>query len=292
MGELERELPMVLDGQVPLGELLSRVMQTVFAELSEMAETLPNSSDTARKRMLADWVVKTKKQIVKLYAVAKWSRDADTVQKCMNITAFLMDQNRQFEDAIVGLNYARESLDPARWLFVHVEFLLNIGGDMTGTQEDVADAPLVRLFNFLQMMALSYQLEILWCQAERMRSLGWGDYLTVSMSPNRKVMSVSYWVRKPPPQVPGRQQPKLPLLGGTVTISIIDYSTSFSSSKRSSRALALAELQQKSKLGTMRPSDVVEGLKFEFAGANCKRTWCQWFCTELHPAGWYSDSGK
>ncbi|ESK91030.1 hypothetical protein Moror_16335 [Moniliophthora roreri MCA 2997] len=408
MEELERELPIVLDGQVPLGELLSRVMQTVFAELSEMAETLPNSSDTARKRMLADWVVKTKKQIVKLYAIAKWSRDADTVQKCMNITAFLMDQNRQFEDAIVGLNYARESLDPARlrnhdlltsldvlttgsyrrlptaikksiipptpltdaqvlktlrdiqdviryrlrlreiipiemsrhriadgcvyftapklfevsirltgaqphdrWLFVHVDFLLNIGGDMTGTQDfprtpsgimkkfiseevdrqlgmyipgpapqeqlppgvvhpikpelpdDVADAPLVRLFNFLQMMALSYQLEILWYQAERMRSLGWGDYLTVSMSPNRKVMSVSYWVRQPPPQVPGRQQSKLPLLGGTVTISIIDCSTSFSSVKRSSRALALAELQQKAKLGAMRPSDVVEGLKFE-----------------------------
>ena len=92
---------------------------------------MPNMSDSARKRTLADWVVKTKKQVVKLYAAAKWARDADAVQKCMvcdpflafcqanecvmqNITAFLMNQNRQFEDAIVGLNYARESLDPAR----------------------------------------------------------------------------------------------------------------------------------------------------------------------------------
>lgn len=40
-------------------------------------------SDAARKRILADWVVKTKKQVVKMYAVAKWARDADTVQKCM-----------------------------------------------------------------------------------------------------------------------------------------------------------------------------------------------------------------
>lgn len=40
-------------------------------------------SDSARKRTLADWVVKTKKQVVKLYAVAKWSRDAVTIQKCM-----------------------------------------------------------------------------------------------------------------------------------------------------------------------------------------------------------------
>jgi mediator of RNA polymerase II transcription subunit 14 len=44
---------------------------------------MPNMSDTARKRTLAEWVVKTKKQVVKLYAVVKWARDADTVQKCM-----------------------------------------------------------------------------------------------------------------------------------------------------------------------------------------------------------------
>jgi len=44
---------------------------------------LPNMSDVARKRTLADWAVKIKKQVVKLYAVAKWARDAETVQKCM-----------------------------------------------------------------------------------------------------------------------------------------------------------------------------------------------------------------
>lgn len=37
--QLEMELPVVLDGQVPLGELLSRVMQAIYAELSELAET-------------------------------------------------------------------------------------------------------------------------------------------------------------------------------------------------------------------------------------------------------------
>lgn len=44
---------------------------------------MPNMSDSARKRTLADWVVKTKKQVVKLFAVVKWARDANTVQKCM-----------------------------------------------------------------------------------------------------------------------------------------------------------------------------------------------------------------
>jgi len=37
--DLERELPVVFDGQVPLGDLLSRVMQSTYAELSELAET-------------------------------------------------------------------------------------------------------------------------------------------------------------------------------------------------------------------------------------------------------------
>jgi mediator of RNA polymerase II transcription subunit 14 len=37
--ELERELPMVYDGQVPLGDVLSRVVQSIYAELSELAET-------------------------------------------------------------------------------------------------------------------------------------------------------------------------------------------------------------------------------------------------------------
>ena len=37
--ELERELPLVHDGQVPLAELVSRMAQAVYAELTELAET-------------------------------------------------------------------------------------------------------------------------------------------------------------------------------------------------------------------------------------------------------------
>nr|VWP00560.1 Protein kinase domain-containing protein [Ganoderma boninense] len=112
--QLESELPLVMDDQLPLGELVSRLAQAVYAELVEMAETMPSMSDAARKRYVADWVIRTKRQVVKLYAIAKWSRDAAVVQKAMNITAFLMDQNRQFEDAIMALKYGRDTLDPAR----------------------------------------------------------------------------------------------------------------------------------------------------------------------------------
>ncbi|KAF8621558.1 hypothetical protein AX15_007725 [Amanita polypyramis BW_CC] len=403
---MERELPLVHDGQIPLGDLLSRVMQAIYAELSEMAETMPNMSDAARKRTLAEWVVKTKKQVVKLYAVAKWARDADAVQKCMNITAFLLNQNRQFNDTVAVLNYARESLDPARlrnhdlltsldvltfgsyrrlptcikksiipppplsdsevsktladmeevmryrlriseivpvemaqhciddgrvyftvpklfeasvclrgaekhdgWFFVHVEFLINIGGGLTSLQEfprtptgilkrhitdeadnqlakfvqyssedqvpvvelpakpqlpdGVADAPLVRLYNFMQMMSLSYQLEILWYQGERMRSLGWADYLSVRMSPDRKTLIASYWTR-PPPSITIRVRNKLPLQGGTLTICIAEARDLVQGGPlRSPKARVIAKLERASKLGNMRPSDEVEGLKFD-----------------------------
>lgn len=414
----EMELPVVCDGQVHLGELLSRVAQATYAELVELAETLPNMSDAARKRTLADWVVKTKKQVVKLYAVMKWARDADTVQTCMNITAFLMNQNQQFLDVIDRLTYAKENLDPARlrnhdlltsldvltsgtykrlpsaikksfipvppltdaeviktlnamedtiryrlrmteiipiemsqhriaggrvhfivpklfetsiclrgaekddgWFFVGVKFLFKVGGDTTGNREfpqeptgilkrhiadeadarmacylpfpetaeatsevlsniekperpklpeGTVDAPLVRLYNFLQMMSLSYQLEILWYQAQRMRSLGWADYLRVEMLNNRKTLSVSYWLRPTPQNIPGRSQMqsriKLPPHGGTLTISITESRATRKAGGGPARtpvARMLADLQQGAKSGDAHPSDEVEGLMFD-----------------------------
>lgn len=37
--DLEQELPIISDGQVSLGDLLSRIVQSIYAELSELAET-------------------------------------------------------------------------------------------------------------------------------------------------------------------------------------------------------------------------------------------------------------
>ncbi|KAF7321449.1 Mediator of RNA polymerase II transcription subunit 14 [Mycena kentingensis (nom. inval.)] len=362
--------PVVFDGQVPLAELLTRVVQSIYAELSELAETMPNMSDAARKRTLA--------------GLGRQNQETSREAKCMNITAFLMNQNQQFEDTILGLNYAKDSfgnhdlltsldvlttgsyhalptiikkmivpptpltdaevlktlaqmedviryrlrmhdvipiemsrqriaggrvyftvpnlfeasfclrgaLKDDGWFFVHVEFLITVGGDLTGLHEfpriptahmkrhitdeadaqlayylplpdeqpppppgvvipprpqlpeGVVDAPLVRVFNFLQMMSLSYQLEILWYQAERMRSLGWAEFMTVGMSDNRKSLTVSYWIR---PAVPPRQRHiKVPQIG-----------------VRTPKLHLLSELQQRAKIGDLRPSDEVESLQFE-----------------------------
>ncbi|KAG6333415.1 hypothetical protein ID866_5677 [Astraeus odoratus] len=129
--------------------------------------------------------------------------------------------------------------------------------------EGAVDAPLVRLYNFLQMMSMSYQLEILWYQAQRMRSLGWSEYLKVEMLDNRKTLVVSYWM-------PGRPQPPgrvlLPPHGGTLTISIVESRATQQAGGGPARtpvARMLAELQRKARLGDARPSDEVEGLKFD-----------------------------
>ena len=97
--QLSKFLPPTIDGQFPISELLSRVVQATYAELTEFAETcacpdlispliptlnsMPSMSDQARKTSIAGFCIRTKKQVAKLYAVVKWSRDAAVVQKAM-----------------------------------------------------------------------------------------------------------------------------------------------------------------------------------------------------------------
>lgn len=76
--------------------------------------------------------------------------------------------------------------------------------------------------------------------------------------------------RPTPPTVPGRAPPphrlKLPPHGGTLTISIVENRASpkvGGGPARTPVARMLSELQLKAKLGSARPSDEVEGLKFE-----------------------------
>uniref|UniRef100_A0A8H8CQ10 Mediator of RNA polymerase II transcription subunit 14 n=1 Tax=Psilocybe cubensis TaxID=181762 RepID=A0A8H8CQ10_PSICU len=297
--ELEKELPVVYDGQISLGDLISRVVQSIYAELSEFAETMPNMSKEARKRKLADWVVHTKKQVVKLYAVAKWSRDADAVQKCMNITAFLMTQNQQFDDAIRGLNYGKESLDPAR-LRNH---------DLLTSLDVLTKGSYLRLPTCIKKLAIpptpltdaEIHKTLLDMEATIRYRLRMTEIIPVEMSDYRiaggrvhftvpKLFSTSLCLQGAEKtsgwfctqveflinvggdltglqvifrRTPGRH--KIPPLGGTLTISIIETHAPPQTGPgpaRTSRQRVAARLQQKAKLGRAKPSDEVEGLKF------------------------------
>ena len=105
-------------------------------------------------------------------------------------------------------------------------------------------------------------------QAERMRRLGWGEFLTVQMKDKRQTMVVEYWVRKPqPPNQRQRQrqpQKQFPLLGGRLTISIVQVKEKTGRrAMRSPKARVLAELQGRSRLENSRPSDEVEHMRFD-----------------------------
>lgn len=91
--------------------------------------------------------------------------------------------------------------------------------------------------------------------------------LDVSHKPFRLVhFSQGDWFRRvPPPQLQGRPRSKLPLLGGTLTISIVE---GISPNRTGpdlipiSRARVAARLQLKSKLKNARPSDEMEQFHF------------------------------
>jgi hypothetical protein len=80
----------------------------------------------------------------------------------------------------------------------------------------------------------------------------------------RSFSSCSYPLRRPQqPTVPGLppNRVKLPLHGGTLTISIVEDTDK--KAARPPMARMLAELQRRSKLGDMRPTDEVESLQFD-----------------------------
>lgn len=144
--QADYELPHVYDGQIPLGDLLSRVMQAIYAELSEMAETYVHQNHRymlARRRLacqicqtlrgnvhLPSGSLKRKSRwsssmlwqngpVMQIPSKSAWyassSNHLPASNVSQNITAFLLNQNRQFGEAIEALNGARKSLDPARF---------------------------------------------------------------------------------------------------------------------------------------------------------------------------------
>lgn len=67
-------------------------------------------------------------------------------------------------------------------------------------------------------------------------------------------------------QIPNQNRPKVPLIGGTVTVSLVETRCSQragSGPKRNPKDRILAALQRESKIGSARPSDEVETFRIE-----------------------------
>ncbi|KAG8733236.1 mediator complex subunit [Ceratobasidium sp. 423] len=382
------ELPRTLVGQVPLGVAVSRLVQHAYAELGNMAETLPSQSDHDRKRHIFQYVLATRKGFVKMYVAVKWAENARAVQTCLDIMQYCNRAGEQLQlssahlstianalgslrlrnadlltaldvlttgtyrrlpsittelytpqkpmrkedvarvmrdtDAAIRLRLRTAELLPTEmnsyrvadgrvyftvpnrfaasftvlggtnddpWWCADVEFLFDLKGERSiavqyprippkqmrsviqqetnallahihnqrvaqitegndlatiNRNSDVVDAPLIRAFNFLQLLSLTYQLEILHAQANLMRSMGLADVLTIELSPDRKSMKIWYWVR--PGQPPGKPDLPLPPHGGVITFSI-----EMTSEVRRRELAKEREQQRKARGGKSRP---------------------------------------
>lgn len=360
---LEEALPKTYQGQVPLGLAVSRLVQHAYAELGNMAETLPSQADHDRKRHIFQYCLTTRKGFVKMYVATKWAENAKAIQTCLDIMQYCNRAGEQLQGASTHLAAIAGALGSLRlrnadlltaldvlgsgtykrlpamtkelyapqkpmsreevvkimrdtnstirlrlrtkeivplemsayrvadgrvyftvpgrfaasftvlggtlvdpWWCADMEFLFEVKGEPNivnqfprilpkpmrmeiqrdinlllarvhnqrielitpendlesiARNSDIVDAPLVRAFNFLQLLSLTYQLEILHAQAMLMRTVGFADVLTVELARDRRSIRVLYWVTKNRrPGMPGKPEFQLPPHGGEITITI------------------------------------------------------------------------
>ena len=91
------------------------------------------------------------------------------------------------------------------------------------------DAPLFRLYNFLQYMSLSHQIHNLFTQATTMMQGRWRGQLQAQMDQDRKVLQAYYWIRQRPVQPsqsnvnrPATDGPRVLIYGGQLKVSIAE----------------------------------------------------------------------
>ncbi|GAA6007036.1 mediator of RNA polymerase II transcription subunit 14 [Rhodotorula paludigena] len=111
---LDAELPVVLQDLVPLSYLIDRVVADAYADLANLVETLPSQNDQARKRAIVDYVLHTRRQVLKLLVLTRWSTEADRIGKAMNIVGFLSMQNHAIDASVAALTDTTTMLSGAR----------------------------------------------------------------------------------------------------------------------------------------------------------------------------------
>ncbi|CAH7667443.1 mediator complex subunit MED14-domain-containing protein [Phakopsora pachyrhizi] len=110
---------------VPLQFVIQRTIAQVFSELQGVAEISPTLDDFERKKRLIDYVIHSRRQIIKLLVLVKWSLNSSSVHKIMvsfdflyytiiRIVAFLQRQNQEFERTVNILRSSKENFYTAR----------------------------------------------------------------------------------------------------------------------------------------------------------------------------------
>ncbi|POW04618.1 hypothetical protein PSTT_10249 [Puccinia striiformis] len=85
-----------------------------FYMLVLVSSSSPNVEDHERKKRVIDFVVHSRRQLIKLLVLVKWSSNSLPVHKIMSIVGFLQRQNNQFERNVNILKASKENFHSAR----------------------------------------------------------------------------------------------------------------------------------------------------------------------------------
>lgn len=99
---------------VPLQFVIQRTIAQVFNELQVLSQVSPGLDDYDRKKRVIDFVIQSRRQLIKLLVLVKWSSNSISVHKIMSIVGFLQRQNSQFERTVNILRSSKENFHSAR----------------------------------------------------------------------------------------------------------------------------------------------------------------------------------
>ncbi|KAI8368341.1 mediator complex subunit MED14-domain-containing protein [Choanephora cucurbitarum] len=107
-------LPVEMASMVPLRTLIAKLVHKSYADLLTLTDTLPSMSDVEKKRRILTYSISVRKQFLKLLVLIKWAENAEDIQMCQNIMAFLANQNKIFQDTVDYLHNIHSKLPAAR----------------------------------------------------------------------------------------------------------------------------------------------------------------------------------
>ncbi|KAF1797445.1 mediator complex subunit MED14-domain-containing protein [Mucor lusitanicus] len=107
-------LPVEMASMVPLKALMGKLIHKAHADLITLTETLPSMSEVEKKRQILTYTTFVRKQFLKLLVLVKWAENANDIQMCQNIMAFLANQNQIFTSTVDFLHKIYTELPAAR----------------------------------------------------------------------------------------------------------------------------------------------------------------------------------
>ncbi|GAN01025.1 mediator of RNA polymerase II transcription subunit 14-like [Mucor ambiguus] len=107
-------LPVEMASMVPLKALIGKLIHKAHADLITLTETLPSMSEVEKKRQILTYTTFVRKQFLKLLVLVKWAENANDMQMCQNIMAFLANQNQIFTSTVDFLHKIYTELPAAR----------------------------------------------------------------------------------------------------------------------------------------------------------------------------------